>query len=216
MFNWLLDIWGFKDILLQGLVQTLLILTITSILGMALGWVLLGIRQLPFGLSTLASCMVYFNRNIPLIMLIALVHYGIMPISGFQTDFFTSACLALTLSSGAYFCEIYRAGLTSFSKEEKEAATVIGLNHIQKIVLILLPLVFLRMMPSILNQMASVIKDTSLAGLIGVIELTRAAEIVYENTFCEGPLLVMIAAVYFTIGFTLTKLAERFKLKATL
>jgi len=150
-------------------------------------------------------------RNIPIILLIALIHYGIIPALGIEGDFFVSACVALGLSSSAYFSELYRGGFSSITTEERQSAKALGLSFIQQLLWVLIPLAVLRVLPSFANQLVSVVKDTSLAALIGVVELTRSAEIIYETTYQEGPMLLLLALTYLGLCLGINHLCQRIK-----
>jgi His/Glu/Gln/Arg/opine family amino acid ABC transporter permease subunit len=203
------DILQYKGLLLNGLLQTMLLAVAVIATGLAGGLALMIIRnsRIPV-LSHSVSAWVYFCRNIPLIMFVALMHYGVLPFLGYAMDFFFSAWLAMSLSASAYFAEVYRGGLKTLKAEEKEAAHGLGLGFWQQLRFVVVPLILLRMAPALINQSVSLIKDTSLASLIGVIELTRAAEIVYEHTFHEGEMLCLIALVYFVLSYSVSNVGR--------
>ena len=204
----------YQGLLLAGLGQTVMLALVVIATGLLGGLILtlLRVTRLPL-MTQSVGAWVYLFRNIPLIMLIALMHYAILPFMGYTIDFFFSAWLAMSLSASAYFAEIYRGGFKTLQNDEKEAASVIGLSLLQQIRYVLIPLVFIRMAPALINQSVSLIKDTSLASLIGVIELTRSAEIVYEHTFHEGEMLTLIALIYFVLCYSLSTFAKKLQLK---
>lgn len=151
---------------------------------------------------------VYLLRSVPLIMLVALIHYGILPSMGLQYSFFFSAFVAFSLSTIAYLTEILRGGFEALRREELESAASLGLSVWQRFLYVFIPLILARTMPALVNQGITLIKDTSLASIIGVIELTRSTEIIYERTLHELTLLIFTAVVYFVICTTLSKVAQ--------
>ncbi len=199
----------YAPLLLQGLGITLglsvLVMAISFIGGLKLA--IFRFYGLPF-LGPFSAGLVYVLRSIPVVMLIALVHFGLMPLLDFHPSVFASACVALSLSTSAYVSEILRGGFASLRREEIEAAKSLGFNTLQRLVYIFVPLAVGRMLPAIVNQFVTLIKDTSLASIIGLIELTRAAEIIYETTMHEAMMLLVIAIIYFFICYGLSRLAR--------
>lgn len=199
------DLTTYQHLLFDGIAMTLKLATLVIISSFMGGLLLAFASKIEItAVRKSISGFVYFIRNIPLIMLIAVIHYGIFPSFNIEADFFVSAWVSLGLSASAYFSEIFRSGFLSIRPEEKESASVLGMSFIQQYMLVLLPLMFLRIVPSLMNQVVAIIKDTSLAALIGIIEISRASEIVYEQTFKEGEMLLLVAAFYFLVCYGLS------------
>jgi len=204
------DVFNNLGFLMKGLGMTLQ-LALSSILGSLVLGMLLGIIRYikiqPF--SFIATAYIESVRSIPLILFIFFIHFGFLPyILGTQSSFFTSSCLALIIFTSAYVAEIIRGGLGSIEKEHVDAAVSLGLTPFQRLSYIILPLAVQRMMPALVSQFIALIKDTSLASTIGLIELTRAGEIIYERTYHELEILLFIAFVYFVICFSLSRLSR--------
>jgi His/Glu/Gln/Arg/opine family amino acid ABC transporter permease subunit len=203
------DIFNYAPLLGQGLITTIFLSITVMSTALVIGMLLAVVRYYRLPVLTWPSDgYVYMVRSIPLVMLIVLVHFGILPAMGFQSSFLFSAFVGLTLSTTAYVAEIFRGGFQAIHQEEHEAAKSLGLNVFQRLVYILIPLVVTRMMPTLINQFVTLIKDTSLASIIGVIELTRSAEIIYERTLHEAPLLVFVALLYFSLCYGLSRLSR--------
>lgn len=114
--------------------------------------------------------------------------------------------MAFAVFTGAYVAEIVRAGILSIPKGQMEAARSTGLNHRQAMTYIVLPQALRNMIPSFVNQFVSLTKDTSLAYIIGVQELTRAATQVNNRTLtAPAEIFFAIAVIYFIICFGLTQ-----------
>jgi His/Glu/Gln/Arg/opine family amino acid ABC transporter permease subunit len=199
------DIIRYAPLLAKGLGITLLLSLAVMLTALVAG---MGVAIARFyRIPVLAACChgsVYLMRSIPLIMLIVLVHFGFMPLLGIQTSFFLSAYIALSLSTTAYVAEIFRGGFEAIHQQEFEASVSLGLSLHQRLIYVLIPLVIYRMLPALVNQGVTLIKDTSLTSVIGVIELTRSAEIIYERTLHELTLLTFIAIIYFSICYSLS------------
>ena len=199
------------DFLMKGLGMTLLLASVT-IIGSSFFGIILGVARhskTPV-ISWIATGYIEFIRSIPLILFIVFVHFGLLPgILHIQPTFFLSAAVAMILFTSAYIAEIVRGGLKSIEKGHIEAARSLGLNYFQMMTHVILPLALSRMTPALVSQFISLIKDTSLASIIGLIELTRAGEIVYGRTFHEFEILMFIAFTYFIICYSLSILSKK-------
>jgi polar amino acid transport system permease protein len=117
-----------------------------------------------------------------------------------------STLAAFSIFTGAYVAEIVRAGIQSIPRGQMEAARSSGLNYLQAMTSVILPQAFRNMIPSFVNQFVSLTKDTSLAFIIGVQELTRAATQVNNRTMnAPAEIFFTIAVIYFIICFGLTQ-----------
>lgn len=204
------DVFNNFGFLMKGLAMTFQ-LAICSVIGsLLLGTVIGLVRYLkvpPF--SYIATAYIESVRSIPLILFIFFIHFGFLPyVIGSPSSFFVSACLALIVFTSAYIAEIIRGGLASIEKEHIDAAVSLGLTKSQRLRYIILPIAFQRMMPALVSQFIALVKDTSLASTIGLIELTRAGEIIYEKTYHELEVLIFIAFVYFIICFSLSRFSK--------
>lgn len=150
-------------------------------------------------------------RGVPLILFLVFVHYGLMPLLFGQSNFIVSSLIAFVLFEAAYLGEIVRGGLRAVNQTEREAAKSLGLSDWQQLRYVVLPLAFSRMTPALVGQFISLLKDTSLASIVGVIELTRAGEIIYEQTFHDFEILLFQALVYFLLCFAIARIGRRFE-----
>lgn len=209
------DIFNNFDFLMKGLAVTLQLAVISILGSLVVGTVFGIIRHLKiFPLSLLAAAYIESVRSIPLILFIVFIHFGFMPyVLGAPSSFFVSSCVAFIVFTSAYIAEIVRSGLNSIERGHIDAAVSLGLNGYQRLVYLILPLAFSRMMPALVSQFIALIKDTSLASIIGLIELTRSGEIIYERTYNEFEVLIFIAFVYFVICFSLSRLSKKLEIK---
>lgn len=203
--------------LMKGLLVTLKVAFISIIFSMLLGTILGIIRFLKIPiLSHLIGAFIDLTRSIPLILYIIFVHFSFSPYLYNSATFLKyfgidslemfSAILAIVIFTSAYIAEIIRTGLISVEREQILAAKSLGLTTLQVVRYIILPQAISRMKPALCAQFVTLVKDTSLASAIGLIELTRAAEIVYENSSKEFEILLFVALVYVTINFLIQKL----------
>ncbi len=167
-----------------------------------------------------------FFRGTPLFVQILLVHFALMPalvqpeggllLSGeaaraFRQSHgaFFSGALALTLNAGAYVSEILRAGIQSIHGGQTDAAYSVGLTHAQSMRYVVLPQALRRMVPALVNEAVTLVKDSSLVSAIGLAELALAARTVAGAYSRYWEPYLFISAIYLVITLTLSALARR-------
>ncbi|WP_418320634.1 amino acid ABC transporter permease [Piscinibacter sakaiensis] len=191
------------------------------------------LRALLIALRAVATAYVTFFRGTPLFVQILLVHFAVMPAlihpdSGLllagdaARDFrqshgaFFSGALALTLNAGAYISEIFRAGIQSIHLGQTQAAYSVGLTHAQAMRFVVLPQAFRRMMPALVNEGITLIKDSSLVSAIGLAELALAARTVAGAYSRYWEPYLAISALYLVLTLSLSLLAKRLEAPAHL
>ncbi|HCO11931.1 MAG TPA: amino acid ABC transporter permease [Desulfonauticus sp.] len=172
-----------------------------------------------FGLMRISSkpwlkypAMVYIEivRGTPLLMVIFWFYFLAPILLGHTLPEATSALISFIVFTSAYIAEIVRAGILALPKGQMEAARGTGLNHFQAMRYIILPQALRNMIPSFVNQFVSLTKDTSLAYIIGVNELTRAATQVNNRTLiAPTEIFLTIAVLYFIVCYVLTSFSRR-------
>ena len=185
----------------------------------ALAWLLKVARAITLAYVT-------FFRGTPLFVQILLVHFALMPtlvhpdhgllLAGeaareFRQNHgaFFSGALAMTLNAGAYISEIFRAGIQSIHTGQTQAAYSLGLTHVQAMRSIVLPQAFRRMMPALVNEGVTLIKDSSLVSAIGLAELALAARTVAGAYSRYWEPYLAISAVYLVLTLALSLVAKR-------
>lgn len=212
-----------SDLLFKGLRMTIMLGLLSGITSMLLGS-LLGIARysniLP--LKIISATFIETTRSIPLVLYIVFIYLTCSPILAsinvFHDDIFgslefQSAYIALSLFTSAYIAEIVRSGLKSVEVTQIQGAKALGLNVFQRLKYIILPCAISRMMPALVSQFISLVKDTSLASVIGLIEFTRSGELIYERTFRETEILVLVAIVYFVICYGMSLISQQLEKK---
>jgi polar amino acid transport system permease protein len=176
---------------------------------------------------------VTFFRGTPLFVQILLVHFALMPtmvhpehgllLAGeaartFRQEHgaFFSGCVALSLNAGAYISEIFRAGIQSIHRGQTQAAYSLGLTHAQSMRFVVLPQAFRRMVPALVNEGITLIKDSSLVSAIGLAELALAARTVAGAYSRYWEPYLAISAVYLVLTLALSLLAKRLEAPAHL
>ncbi len=149
-------------------------------------------------------------RGLPLLLLIFFLFLG-GPVIGVEISTFWALVLGITLYNGAVFAEIFRAGIDSLPKGQTEAGFAIGLTKAEVFRIILLPQSVIRMLPALLSQLITILKETSLGFVIGYSELLRDARsaVEYLGGDYSLPVYAMIAAIYITVSCAISALANK-------
>lgn len=195
---------------LGGLAATFIL----SILGIALAFpigVALALARIsPFKIFRWpATVIVYVMRGLPLIMVIFWVYFFLPVLIGKTVSGFTTMLATLVLYQAAYLAEIIRAGIQSLALGQMEAARSVGLSYMQAMRMIILPQALYNMVPSMLSQFVSTIKETSLGYVISVNELTFAASQINSSLLTKPfEVFAILAGIYFILCFSLTQLAR--------
>ncbi len=195
---------------LGGLVMTV-ILAVGGIFGafwLGLGVGLMRIAKKP-SLRWPAMAFIEIIRGTPLLMVVFWFYFLAPVVFGYALPEAESALIALIVFTSAYIAEIVRAGVEALPKGQMEAARGTGLSHFQAMTHIILPQALFNMIPSFVNQFVSLTKDTSLAFIIGVNELTKAATQVNNRTLtAPTEIFITIAVLYFVICYCLTEFSR--------
>lgn len=197
-------VWRYFDKLDWGLLLSLEL----AIAGISLGIVIgLGLAVVSHHAGRmvrgLVAAYVEFVRNVPLLLLVYLVFYGIPSVGGFEYDATTSFVATLALYAGAYLVEVFRAGLEAIPKGLIDAGRAIGLTPWQRVLHVQLPTMLRIVLPSLSNAFISLFKDTSIASVLAVPELTYGANWIYTNTFRIVEVYAVVAPMYLVTGYVL-------------
>ena len=189
-------------------------------LGLALGLMRLSTKKI---VRWTATIYIEVLRGIPLLMVLFWIYFLLPILANRVMPEIQSAIIAFALFTAAYIAEIVRAGVLSLPNGQMEAARGSGLSHSQAMLYIILPQALRNMIPSFVNQFVSLTKDTSLAYVIGITELTRTATQIDNRTVvASAELYLTIGVMYFVICWALTSLSRklekttsRYKARAT-
>jgi polar amino acid transport system permease protein len=197
-------VWKNFDRLAWGLVLSLELAVVGIAIGIVIG---LGLAVLSHGarrpVRALVAAYVEFIRNVPLLLLVYLVFYGVPSVGGFAYDATTSFVMTLAVYAGAYLVEVFRAGLDAIPKGLIDAGRAIGLTPAQLVLHVRLPTMIRIVLPSLGNAFISLFKDTSLATVLAVPELTYGANWIYTNTFRIVEVYAVVAPMYLVTGYLL-------------
>ncbi|GMB08241.1 amino acid ABC transporter membrane protein 2 (PAAT family) [Thermolongibacillus altinsuensis] len=196
--------------LLEGFLVTLEVAFISIVFSFAIGIVIGVLRygRIPV-VSQVLAVGVETIRNLPLLLIIFFTYFA-LPEIGLKLDKFYAAILALVIFESAMLSEIVRSGLNSIEKGQIEAARSSGLTYMQTLWHIILPQALRRMVPPIVGQFISLLKDTSLAVVIALPELMNHAQIINgRNVNYVIPIFLLVAIMYFIVNYSLSLISRR-------
>lgn len=190
--------------LLHGAGVSLQIAGIACLIGFTLG-ILLALAQTGSRkfLNMLATVFVTIIRGTPMLVQIMIVFY-ILPQLGIFLSAYWSAIVAIGLNSGAYLSQTIRAGILSIGKGQWEAAQVLGFTRGQTLRYIIFPQALRVILPAIGNELITLLKDSSLASTIGVVELVKEGSLIVSRTYKVIPVYCMIALIYLAMTTVLS------------
>lgn len=199
---------------LDGLKVTILISIMAIILGIVIG-VLVAVVKVSAANSKMrwltAICNIYINiiRGTPLMVQLLIIYNLIF--TSRNTNELVVGAVCFGINSGAYVAEIIRAGIESIDRGQMEAGRSLGLNYIQTMRLIILPQAIRNILPALGNEFIVLIKETSVAGVIAVSDLTKVAQYVGSRTWDILPPLIIAAGCYLIIVMGLSRLLSVFE-----
>jgi polar amino acid transport system permease protein len=190
--------------LLEAARWTLLLSLIALVGGGVLGLVLALGRVSRVGiLRFLATAYIQLIQGTPLLVLLFLFYFG-LSMAGYRLDPVVAAGLSLTIYVGAFLGEIWRGCIEAVPRTQWEASDCLGLNRFQQYTHVILPQAVRIATAPTVGFMVQVVKNTSLASIIGFVELTRAGQIVNNSTFQPFLVFLFVGAIYFAICYPLS------------
>lgn len=201
------EIIAFIPQVLEGLKVTIEIFIITLILSIPLGGIIaLGRISKVKILNSITEVYVLILRGTPLLLQILFIFFG-LPLINISIPRFPAAILAMVLNYGAYFGEIFRAGILSIDKGQFEGAEVLGLSKKDTFFRIIMPQALKRIFPPVANEIITLVKDTALVYVVGLDELLKVAKIASNRLSSIMP-FVVIGVVYLLFNGLITKVLE--------
>ena len=203
--------------LLTGLENTLLITIFAVLIGVAIGFLVAIIRASHDKNGSLKIlnfiCRVYLTviRGTPTMIQLMITYYIIFA-SVNVSKIFVAVC-AFGINSGAYVAEIVRSGIMSIDQGQFEAGRSLGFNYVQTMRLIILPQAFKNVLPALGNEMIVLLKETSISGYVGTMDLTKGGDIIRSTTYEAYLPLFGVAAIYLVIVILMTAGVNRLERK---
>lgn len=192
---------------------TVILSLLAFIGGGVLGLVLALARVSKFGpVRAAAGAYIQVVQGTPLLVLLFLSYFGIS-IAGLQVPPLLAAALSLTLYAGAFLGEIWRGCIQAVTRTQWEASECLGLNRFQQYVHVILPQAARIAIPPTVGFMVQIVKNTSLASVIGFLELSRAGQVVNNSTFEPFLVFCIVALIYFALCYPLSLTSRYFERK---
>jgi len=210
--------------LAQGLGRTLLIAFFAVLLGTLIGIVVATIRstydknnealarnsKMSYYILKILNiiCKIYLTvfRGTPVVVQLLIAYFIIFASS---TNGIMVAAIAFGVNSGAYVAEILRGGIMAIDHGQFEAGRSLGFNYLQTMIYIIIPQVLKSVLPTLLNEFIALLKETSVSGYVGIVDLTKGGDIIRGRTFSAYMPLLAVAAIYLAIVMLLTYLTGK-------
>jgi polar amino acid transport system permease protein len=195
--------------LLQGAVMTLALTGFSLVLGIVLG-TLLALARLSHSrvLRWPAYAFIEFFRTTPPMIQIIWCYFALPVVIGHEVNSFQAAVIALCLNASAFLAEMFRTGILGVDLGQKDASRMLGLSPFHTFVYVVAPQAIRLIFPSTAATAVLIMKGTSLASAIGLLELTRIGQLVSTETFRPLETFSIVAALYFCIGFPVLRVAR--------
>ncbi len=204
----------------QGILYTLLLSIVAVALAVipALGLALMRLSKNKV-LKGLSGAYIALFRSTPLLVQLALIYYGLFGVAGIQLPSFyvlgyinlaqfIPGAVALALNSAAYVAEIFRGGILAVDKGQMEAARSLGLTQWQGMKFVVLPQAIKNILPSLANEVITMVKESSICSTYGMMELMWGAKTVASTTYVTLGPYVLAAIIYFCVNFPASKAIE--------
>ena len=195
--------------LLAALRWTVLLSLIAFMGGTLFGFIVALARTSPF-IILRAISIVYIQifQGTPLLIQLFIAYYGFAVLFDLRIDVWTAVSLAFTLYSAAFLGEIWRGALQSVPRQQWESADCISLNYFDKMRYVVLPQAFRVAIPPTVGFLVQLVKGTSVAAIIGFVELTRAGQLMTNVTFQPMTIFPIVAVLYFIMCWPLSRLGK--------
>lgn len=192
-------------ILLQGLVTTLLLSVAAIVGGTFIGLVAAVLRSFgPWGTDRIAKLYTELFRGTPVLITLMFIYFGVSYF-GYAIDVFAAGAIGLSVYQGAYIAEIFRSGIESVPKGQWEVSQILGLTKTQAFSFVVLPQTGRIVLPPLIGQYLSLIKDTSIVSMIGMSELMHGGQAIVDRIGKPVEIYGLVAVVYFVVCFPLSQ-----------
>lgn len=200
---------------LTGLGNTIIMAFFACLIGVVLGLILSLVIDYNektgklYLLSAFARMYIGIIRGTPTLLQLMILYYIIF--KSVNINIVVVGIISFGLNSGAYVSQIIRSGLISIPKGQEEASTMLGFNYFQTMKYVIMPQALRNVLPALGNEFITLLKETSVAGYIGILELTKASDIVASSTYDYFFPLLIVAIIYLILTLGLTKLLNFFE-----
>lgn len=198
--------------ILEGLKNTIVMALFATLIGVILGIIIALVKDNHEKNGKLKItnfiCSTYVNiiRGTPVLLQLMIIYYVIF--KSVEINGVLVGIIAFGLNSAAYVAEIIKAGINSINKGQLEASRSLGFNYSQSMSYVIMPQAIRNILPALGNEFITLLKETSVASYIGIVELTKASDIIASRTYDYFFPLIIIALIYLTMTLGLSKLVK--------
>lgn len=206
--------WEYKGLYATGIGYTLLLSALGVIFGVIIGLIICLFRLHNMAiLRWIGTTYVEVIRGTPMLVQLMIIYYGVSLTFGINFSALQAGIMTLSINSGAYLAEIFRAGIQGVDRGQLEAARSLGMGRGAAMRYIILPQAFKAVLPAIGNEFVTIIKESSIISVIGMVDIMYQASVVKNLTFQGLNPFIIAAAIYFVMTFILSKLLGRLERK---
>ncbi len=204
---------GYYSLMLEGLRNTIIITLGALLIGVIIGTVIAVIKYTADDnavmkvFSKIADIYVTVIRGVPVVVLLLIFYFIILS----RADGIAVGILTFGINSGAYMAELIRSGINAVSPGQMEAGRSLGMSRMQAMKRIVLPQALRYILPAIGNELIALLKETAVAGYVAVVDLTRAGNLVRNNTYDAVNPLVIVALTYLVMVVALSYFLKKFE-----
>jgi His/Glu/Gln/Arg/opine family amino acid ABC transporter permease subunit len=201
---------GHYNLIIEGFKNTILITLGALVIGVVIGMIIAVVKYFAEDVKALKPlayiCDFYVTavRGIPVVVLLLIFYFIVMA----SADGITVAIITFGINSGAYMAELIRSGISAVDKGQMEAGRSLGMSKLQATRKIIMPQALRYILPAIGNEMIALLKETAVAGYVAVVDLTRAGNLVRNNTYDAVNPLMCVAIIYLVLVVLLTQLLK--------
>ncbi|MGB9780547.1 amino acid ABC transporter permease [Caldanaerobacter sp.] len=201
----------YTPLFISGLIMTLKLTFLAVTIGVLMGLFIALMKMSSIKpLSLVASGYIEVIRGTPLLVQLLLIYNGLMQF-GMNIPAFTAGVSALAINSSAYVAEIIRAGIQAVDPGQNEAARSLGMTHAMAMRYVIIPQAIKNILPALGNEFIVMLKESAIVSVIGFADLTRQADIIQSVTYRYFEPYIIIAAIYFIMTLTFSKLLSLFE-----
>lgn len=198
--------------ILEGLKSTIIMAFFATIIGTILGILIAVVednyeknKKLPI-LNFLCKTYVSIIRGTPALLQLMIIYYVIF--KSVEVNGIIVGIIAFGLNSAAYVSEIIKSGINSIGKGQMEASRSLGFNYSKSMIYVIMPQAIKNILPALGNEFITLLKETSVAGYIGIMDLTKASDIIASRTYEYFVPLIIVAIIYLIMTLGLSKLVK--------
>lgn len=203
-------IWPFYKVFYNGMVNSLKITFVSVILGSLCGTVLALVKVARLGpLSWFSVAYTSLFRGTPLMVQLFIVYFATPQLFNYKIPAFNAVVITFALNSAAYISEILRGGIQSIDIGQREAAMALGVGYRPMMFDIVIPQALRTVLPSLVNELIALLKDTSIVATIGMLDMMRAAQTAMNSTYLAFEPFIIVAGMYYVLVMIFTTISSR-------